>query len=300
MIGHHLFSLAIMDSMMTNDKAPTSGLPGWQLVPRFLLWLGGSTGVIGVVLSVFGLLIEHGLFDRLGIPRTLYEATPDAYLVTGGKFLLFIVPLALTGSLFFIQCYWWLVLGTILMSALLWWKSCSSRVRWLIAAGCMALALILLALRFENHQAPDHEGVTMFIFVVVVGITYSYIEGLFLPDSKFAEQGMSSLGTRYGVRVPFFVFLLCALVPLPYLWGYYGLMREYPLVQFLAKDQAFFCDILVKQNPWEQLTCDQEVWRVINLGKERAILQRDVGSRIYVVPAASLTTFSIFGKDQKP
>ena len=112
---------------MTNDKAPTSGLPGWQLLPRFLLWLGGSTGGIGIVLSVFGLLIDHAHFDRLGIPRTLYEATPNEYLVTGGKFLLGIVPLALTGSLQFILSYWWLVLGTILLSALIWWKSYSSR-----------------------------------------------------------------------------------------------------------------------------------------------------------------------------
>ena len=139
----------------------------------------------------------------------------------------------------------------------------------------------------------------MFIFVVVVGITYSYVEVSFLPDNKLAEQGVSSIGTRYGVRVPFFVFLLCALVALPYLWGYYGLTREYPLVQFLAKDQAFFCDLVGKQTPLAHPSCDREFWEVINLGKERAILRRVVGSKIYVVPASSLTTFSIFGKDQK-
>ena len=139
------------------------------------------------------MLIDHAHFDRLGIPRTLYEATPNEYLVTGGKFLLGIVPLALTGSLQFILSYWWLVLGTILLSALIWWKSYSSRVRWLIAAGCMALALVLLAYYFKNQRAPGlPEGVTMFIFVVVVGITYSYVEVSFLPDNKLAAHGMYS------------------------------------------------------------------------------------------------------------
>ena len=85
----------------------------------------------------------------------------------------------------------------------------------------------------------------MLIFVVVVGITYSYVEvSLFLPDNKLAEQGVSSIGTRYGVRVPFFVSRFLALLsPFLIFWGYYGLTREYPLVQFLAKDQAFFCRI---------------------------------------------------------
>lgn len=282
---------------MTDDKSPTTGLPGWQVIPRFLLWLGASTGAIGVVLSVFGFLVEHAHFDRLGIPRALYEATPNEYLVTGGKFLMGIVPLALTGSLQFLLNYWWLALGTILLGLLMWWRSVSSNLRWLVAAGCMGLALGLLALRFQSHDAPDYAGVAMFTFVVVACIAFSYIEVSFVGAAN-AVHGHS--GSRYAFRVPFVVLLLCALIALPYLRGYYALEREYPLVQFLAKDKAFFCDLAGDQTAKEQQICDREVWQIIDVGKERAILRRVTDSRIYVVPVSSLTTFRILGKDQKP
>jgi hypothetical protein len=279
---------------MTDDKSSTASVPGWPLVPRFLLWLGSSTGAIGVLLSTFGFLVEHAYFDRLGIPRTLYQATPHEYLVTGGKFLLGIVPLALAGLLQFCLNYWLLALATALLVALFWWRGWLSNARWLAAAICLVIALVVVARRFKSDGPPDYAGVAMFTFVVVAAIAFAYVEVFFTSGDAPRVQSIS----RYACRIPFAVTLISALVALPYLRGYYALERQYPVVQFLAKDQTYFCSLSGHQPPPESRSCEQETWQIIDMGADRAIVRRVLDSRIYVVPAASVTAFRILGKEQ--
>lgn len=274
------------------DSSPT-GLPRWEAISRFLVWLGGSTGTIGVVLTAFGFLVEHAQFDRLGVPRTLYEATSREYVVTGGKFLMGLLPLALAGFLQFCVNYWWLALGILLASALTGWKARSSNVRWLVAAACLIVSLTVVAARFLRHDGPDGPGVAMFTFVVVGGLVFCYIEIAFgRPDT-----GPSHLASKYAFRLPLLVLLICSAVTLPYVHGYYAPPRDYPVTQFLGKDKTYFCELAGVQNSPERANCDLETWQVIEIGKDRAIVRRVSDSKIYVVPASSLTTFRIFGKE---
>jgi hypothetical protein len=287
--------LDIMDSKMTDEKSSAAGVPGQNLIPRFLLWLGASTGAIGVVLSALGFLVEHAYFDRLGLPRTLYQATSHEYAVSGGKFLLGIVPMAVTGALQFCIDYWWLALGAVLLGGLAWWKSFSSNVRWLAAAIWLAVSLAFLAARFEWRTA-DYGGVAMFTFVVLAAIGFVYFE-VFFAD-RAAPSARSVL--MYASRIPFAAILTCALVALPYLRGYYAQQRVYPVVQFLSKDQIYFCALSGAGNAQDPSACGQESWQIIDIGAERGVVRRVLDSQIYVVPASSITTFRILGKDQNP
>jgi hypothetical protein len=257
--------------------------------------LGASTGVIGVVLTAFGFLVEHAEFDRLGVPRTLYEATPNEYLVTGGKFLMGIVPLALVGALQFVVNYWWLALASLLLGGLVWWTHASANLRWLIATGPLAFSLGLLGHRLSGHQTADYEGAAMFTFVVLASLAFSYVE-IFLKGSKPNQKPAALPLSSYAARAPFLVLLLCALTALPYLRGYYAIDRDYPVVRFLANDKKFFCDLVGGDST---SPCEQELWQLIEIGKQRALLRRADDSRIYVVPASSLATFSILGKEEK-
>lgn len=279
---------------MTDPKSSSAGVPDWTLVSRFLLWLGGSTGAIGIVLSTFGFLVEHADFDRLGIPRSLYQATPREYLVTGGKFLLGILPLAFTGLLQFCVNYWWFALAVGLIAALMRWKRGSSRIRWIIATFCLAASLAIIGSRFRADGSPDYAGVAMFTFAVVTGAAYAFAEWLYPAASEPANSHPIS---HYAWRVPFMVILICALIALPYLRGYYALKRNYPVVQFLGKDQAYFRELTGSQATHDLPSSEQETWQIIDIGTERAILRRVADSRIYVVPATALTTFRILGKE---
>jgi hypothetical protein len=283
-----------MDSAMSEDKLSATNIPGWNLVPRFLVWLGGSTGAIVVVLSALGFLVEHAYFDRLGIPRTLYQATPHEYTITGGKFLMGIVPLAFVGALHFCLNYWWLALLTLLLGGLIWWKNWFPNARWLLAAAWLALSLALLALRLQQRSS-DSVGVGMFTFVVAAALAFIYVEVFFLgKDSDGATL------SQYASRAPFVIILVCAIVALPYLRGYYAQDREYPVVQFLAKDKTFFCDLSASKAPDQAPACAQESWQIIDIGADRAIVRRVLDSKIYVIPASSITTFKVLGKELAP
>jgi hypothetical protein len=284
---------------LANNTHKETELAAWQWVPRFLVWLGTSAGALGVVFSVFGFLVEHAWFDRLGVPRSLYEATANEYLVTGGKFLLGTFPLGLLGAVQFVVNYSWLALGSFLAGSLAWWFRSSSALRWLLATVLLALSLSVVALRFERATTADYTGLAMFTFVVVVGMSFAYLEIYFERETRNEEQSESLL-SRYATRAPFFLFLLCALTALPYLRGYYALDRDYPIVQFLGKDKKFFCELVGNSSASElSIPCDQELWQVIDIGQQRALLRRLADARIYVVPASVLTTFSIRGKEEK-
>jgi lysylphosphatidylglycerol synthetase-like protein (DUF2156 family) len=271
----------------------SSGLPGWQKISSFLVWLGGSTGTISVVLTVFGFLVEHARFDRLGVPRTLYEATSREYVVTGGKLLMGLLPMALAGFLQFCVNDWWLAAGILVAGAVTVWKSKSSNVRWLVAAACLIVALAVVGARFLRHDGSDGPGVAMFTFVVVGALVFCYIEIAFgRPDTDLPH-----LASKYAFRLPFLVFLICSVVTLPYIHGFYSPPQDYPVAQFLGKDKTYFCELAGVQNSPQRASCDLETWQIIEIGKDRAILRRISDSKIYVVPAGSLTAFRIFGKE---
>ena len=278
---------------MTDEKMSSTRGPGWASVSRFLVWLGGSTGAIGIVLSTFGFLVEHAYFDRLGIPRSLYQATPHEYLITGGKFLMGIIPLALAGLLQFCVNYWWLALAFAVVALLVRWRRFPSRIRWLVGALCLATSLTIVGRRFKADGEPDYAAVAMFTFIVVASMVQAYVEAFFFGNKTSDDHPLS----YNACRAPFAVILISALVALPYLRGFYGLKRDNPVVQFVGKDLTYFCSLASSLPTQDSSACAQETWQIIDIGADRAIVRRVADSRIYVVPTSALTTFRILAKE---
>src|SRR2546428_8857888 len=96
-----------MDSE-TRDAASFTGL--LQSLSMLIAWVVTSGGAIGLILTAFGYLVEHAYLDRLGVPRTYYEAKPAEYMMAGGKFLMGVVQLTIVGVPQFAVRYWWLAL----------------------------------------------------------------------------------------------------------------------------------------------------------------------------------------------
>ena len=268
-----------MDSETEKEAAAPSFL---QLASKFVLWLGGSASAISLFLTGLGYLVEHARLDRLGVPRSLYEASPTEYIVVGGKFLLGVGPLAAAGSLHFVSRYWWLVVITVLAALLASWSRWSANWRWLAFAGCFALSLSFVA---AGHW--DENRVAMFTFLTVVAIAYCYVE-------LVLTTGSARLASRFACRLPFFAVLSCAVVALPYLRGTYGLSREYPVIKFLGKDEALFHELAAGSGS-QNHDCIEGLWELIDIGKERVILRNVCDTRVYLVPSSAVSTFRIVG-----
>jgi hypothetical protein len=248
---------------------------------KFVLWLGSSAGAVTLILTAFGFLVEHARFDQLGVPRNLYEASPTEYVVMGGKFLLALIPMAGLGCFHFILTYWWIALATLLVAALVRWRRWPANWRWLIFAACLALALGFIA------KGPwDENAVAMLDFITVAAVIYCYLE-------LTLETESSPLPSRVLSRLPFFALLSGALVALPYLRGVYAISRDYPIVEFLGKDEAFFRELAGVSGQGNTAECRGSLWELIDVGKQRAILRNLCDARIYVVPVSALNTFRI-------
>jgi hypothetical protein len=269
-----------MDSQTDKAAGASSFL---QLASKFVLWLGGSASAISLFLTGLGYLVEHARLDRLGVPRSLYEASPTEYIVIGGKFLLGLAPLAAAGSVHFVSRYWWLAVVTVLTALLSWWKDWSTNWRWLAFAGCLALSLSFVA-----AGRWDENTVAMFTFLTVAAIAYCYVEIVF-------ATGPARLASRVACQLPFFAVLSCAVVALPYLRGTYGLSYNYPVVKFLGKDEVFFRELASGSVTQNHNDCVEGLWELIDIGKQRVILRNVCDTKVYLVPSGAVSTFRIVG-----
>ena len=290
-----------MDSEIKAPAAPENPASFLQLLQsaaKLVTWVGASAGAISVVLSVFGYLVEYAYLDRLGVPRTYYEAKPAEYVMSGGKFLMGVIQLAAVGAPQFALRYWWLALALIAASVAAWRWRWPAEWRWLGAAAFLALWLLIALPQFETHLTPRdaHVLVAIFTAVTVAGILYAYAE-LSLDGPPADAAAAVPLRRRYGPRIPFLLLLLSAVLALPYLRGAYATTRTLAEIEFLGKDRAYFCELAGDASA---PACAQETWQFIEVGKDRAILRHTRDNRLYIVPASALNTFRICGKELKP
>lgn len=272
-----------------------------NLVKKFWLfigWLVGSAGSISLLLSAVGFLVEHAYLERIGLTHTLYEATAPEYIVSGGKFLMGIIPLAVIGFFYFLFNFWWLSLAIIFVTVFLWRKKVSSEKRLIVVAILYAIWLTLIIPFFDRNSLINsivslstEKGVTIFTFTTITAIVYFCIEILHSEKRK-----TKNLMRKYFERAPLFLLLICSVIALPYLRGRYAIQRNYPLIEPLAEDRIFFNN-LVSSDPENSINQEKgsqnENWRLIHIGKEKAILLRVADGQIYVVSKNKIMNFRI-------
>ena len=272
----------------THDETALSRL--WQSVSKLLVWIGASAGTLTLVLSTCGYLVEHAYLDRLGIPRTFYEAQPAEYVTAGGKFFMGIIPLAAAGAPQFVIRYWWLALAILAVGASAWRWRWREEWRWLSAAALLGMWLVVALPRFES-DLPTHDAnalVAILTTVVVAGILYCYVE-LAMRQPR-PDVAATSRRRAYAARLPFVVLLISAALALPYLRGAHAMTRRHPDIEFLGKDRAYFCELAGAS---DEAACGHDLSQLIEVGRDRAILRRSADTQIYVVPAGTLNTFRI-------
>lgn len=264
------------------ETKPPAG-PMW-LFPKLVAWVGASTGALSLICTTFGFLVEHAYLERLGVPRTVYEATPAEYLVAGAKFLAGVVPLAVVGAGLFLLSYWWMLLLVVTSAILVRRRRIGVDARLGIAAAVYAIWIYAMLLRFESRGAkPDHEGLAIFAFGAAAGLLYCCFE-LFAAGVKSSPRPAS----EYLARAPLFALVFCCVFALPFLKGSHGTEKVYPYIEFLGKDHDTFCQLaggIDKQ--------DCAKWQLIELGKERALLRRPPDNAVFVVPVNELKTFRL-------
>lgn len=274
-----------------NAAPPVLSQRAW----RSLVAAGAAAGSISAVLTVFGFLVEHAYFDQLGVPRTLYEATPTEYIVTGGNFLLGIVPLAMTGAIAFVLVFWWLAFIGVAAAAAAIRLRCPPALQWLLSAVWLGVALSVVSLRFQGGAGVTRrQAVAMFTFLVAAGILFCCMRLMLDTETRPPSPFDSRLFT---LRIPSYTVLIAAIVTLPYLRGAYAIQREYPIVEFLGKDRDAMCALI---NGSSSATCAETSWELIEAGKQRVLLRKAGDVRIYVIPVSALNTFRISRKGATP
>lgn len=280
--------------MDSETKQATSFTSLLQSLSKLIAWVGASSGAIGLVLTIFGYLVEHAYLDRLGVPRSYYEAKPVEYTTAGAKFLMGMLALAFPGLIQFTVRYWWLavlLVAMVLMARKWRWPQ---EWRWL-AAGAFLFVWMCVSLPRFDDSIGSHDAyalVAAFTAVAVAGLIYAFAELTYFPPG-----GDRAAGWRfYAPRLPFLFLLAVAVLCLPYLRGTYATQRNSPTVEFLGKDRAYLCEL--SGQPAD--TCATQSWQLIEMGKDHAILRLTSDNKIYIVPAAELTTFRVVAKEPLP
>lgn len=278
-----------MDSGTKDAVSFTGLLPS---VSKLIAWVGASGGAIGLILTVFGYLVEHAYLDRLGVPRSYYEAKPIEYTTAGGKFLMGMIQLSFVGVPQFLVRYWWLALILLAVAAAAWKWRWPEPWRWLTAAAFMFVWLSISVPRFDSglSRRDAYALVASFTAITAAGIVYAFAELSFHGPAA----GPVANWSLYAPRIPFLLLLAAAMLALPYLRGAYATERNNPTIEFIGKDRSYFCELA---GDTSEDICAKQSWQLIESGKDRAILRHTTDHKIYVVPATALNTFRIDGKE---
>jgi hypothetical protein len=260
--------------------------PAW-LLPKLLAWFGASTGALTAVCTVFGYLVEHSYLSQLGVPRTVYEATPREYVVSGAQFVASLIPLSALGSGLFIFHYWWVVLLSAVFAVAAWRRRLSSHARLLFAVALYTSWVIAMALRFETANPPDEQGLAMFTFGTVAA--FLYCTGELCVATQLNEERRPTL--ELFAKLLLYALLFCSVFALPIIKGIHGTVRENPHIEFLGKDRQLLCALVGIESDASGPDCGP--WQLIEFGKDRTLLRRTGDRSVYVVQSSSVTTFRL-------
>jgi hypothetical protein len=266
----------------------------------FILWLGGSAGSIGLVLTAFGFFVEHAYLESLGVPRTVFEATPTEYIVSGGKFLVGLIPLTLTGSMQFVLNCWWAAVPMALYAGLFTLKKWTHEIRLPIFTALYAVWFSIILLHFENDAEPSSMfnlpakgAVAIFAFTTIAGVAYFYWEVINAKRRKQKQAGFDWIPYFHALHIPLLLILICAILALPYLRGRYAIKRTYPTVEFLGSDRVYFDELASDSSLIDDRELYGITWQLMEIGEEKAILKIMESSQVYIVPKDRITNFKI-------
>ena len=261
------------------------------------MWIGASAGALTLLCTIFGFLVKDTILQELGVPRSVFEPTSTEYVVSGAKFLGSVVPLALYGAGQFIVACWWMVLALGLFALVLLvarrWRW-SAELRLFGVAALYGAWLVVMLLRLTERPPGDYQGLNVLAFGTLVGLIYCYIE-------TYLSAGGSGVGTvlRWGARLPIYALVFCSAFTLPYMKAVHGTISIYPLVEFLSRDRDSFCALVTAGPPDEGPQDNCAVFELIEQGRDRVLLRRPPGARIYVVPVASMNTFALLPPEKR-
>lgn len=262
-----------------------------------LAWIGGSAGSISLTLTVLGFLVVHAYLERLGVPRTLYDATTTEYIASGGKFIMGLIPIGAIGFFHLLMNCWFVAILISIIVGLSWFLKWSRKGRLLSFTIFFAVWLPLVFLSFNDSANPlclsPKSAVALLTLTTITAFVYFFFELPVLTGTRKNKAiEINSVGFRkYVFFMPFFVLLVCSIVSLPYVHGRYWVEPIYPTVEFLGEDRTFFEELASDS----QSEGDNQVntWKLIQIGKEKAILRHVNDKRIYVVPKDKINNFRI-------
>ena len=232
---------------------------------------------------------------RSGVPRSVFEPTSTEYVVSGAKFLASLVPLAFFGAIeFFVVCWWAAATLALFVLALLtvgrWrWKA---ELRVFGVATIYSAWLVAMLLRLTEAPGRDPQGLDVFAFVTLAGLIYCYVEVYLAGRGSGTDEVLS-----WGARLPLYALVFCSAFALPYLKGLHGTLPTYPLVEFLGKDREAFCALVTKDTSEKGPAADCAVFELIEQGRDRVLMRKPPGAKVYVFPVAAMNTFSLLPRE---
>jgi hypothetical protein len=278
--------------MPRENETPSEGFAGFALVSKSLAWIGASAGALTLCCTIFGFIVKHTVLEQLGVTRTVFEATSTEYVVSGAKFLGSVVPLALYGAFEFFVICWWAALALALFALAVRKWHFSAELRLFGVAAIYAIWLVAMLLRLIERPSPDARGLDVFAFVTLIGLIYCYIE-TYLAARAPADGAVR----RWGARLPLYALVFCSAFALPYFKGLHGTAPTYPLVEFLGKDRETFCALAAEPTVEAHAKADCAVFELIEQGRDRVLLRKPPGSKIYVVPLTAVNTFAVLPRE---
>lgn len=286
--------------MDTNSKELSGNVRQLKQFFSIILWLGGSAGSIGVLLTAFGFLVEHAYLEGLKVPRTVFEATATEYIVSGGKFLVGLLPHALIGLLQFVLNCWWAVIPLVIYAGLFAFKKWTLGVRLSVFTGLYAIWLAVILLHFEKggkptslFDLPPDGSVAIFTFTTIAGVMYFCWEVRNVRRKWNRATNFNGILRSYKLQLPLFLLLVCAILALPYLRGRYGTKRMYPTIEFLGSERGYFDELVSDSLSTDIESASGRAWQIIEIGEEKAILRLKESKQVYVVPKDKITSFRI-------
>jgi len=242
-------------------------------------WVGGAMAGLIAVLTACGYVIESCYLGTLGVPRTVFDAKPAEYVLTGGNFFLALPANILVGAISFVVYCLWALLALVAI-VLIVRRLRIDRFPAVIAAAVLFttwMTLILVHLTVAPLTIFPSNTLVMFqlfAFSVALGVA------ILLAFDVGARR--VTTGTYRRARLPLLALIVIACLLLPLLRGTYAIVRHHPILRPLGADAKYLGELR---------RCAS--WRLVNMGASAAILSCDGSRGVVVIPSDKLTTFEL-------
>jgi hypothetical protein len=166
-----------MTSQPPEQDQPKLDLSMIYSAGRLVAWVGASATALGIILAAFGYLVETAYLARFGVRRGVLDLGQNEYILSGGQFLIGLLPLALAGALELALRRWYLVLLAAAIATLGCWRRLGQSFRWIALAVLHGtwLVLALSALEGASDPATARAQVAMLTFTTLAAGVYAWL-----------------------------------------------------------------------------------------------------------------------------